>query len=89
MTALALSGYFALLIQRSLSASKVSYHKTSHSVKLTIAAEIQAATKESYHLAYGLTLGLAILPILLHFKLALGLNRENASFALIEFLSLK
>ncbi len=57
-------------------------------MKLTLAAEIQAAIKESYHLAYGLTLGLALLPIMLHFELTLGLNRDNASFVLIEFLSL-
>ncbi|MCA1897618.1 DUF2339 domain-containing protein, partial [Shewanella putrefaciens] len=81
MTALALSGYFALLIQRGVS-------QASHSMKLTLAAEIQAAIKESYHLAYGLTLGLALLPIMLHFELTLGLNRDNASFVLIEFLSL-
>ncbi|WP_173496931.1 DUF2339 domain-containing protein [Shewanella sp. ISTPL2] len=81
MTALALSGYFALLIQRGVS-------QASHSMKLTLAAEIQAAIKESYHLAYGLTLGLALLPIMFHFELTLGLNRDNASFMLIEFLSL-
>lgn len=86
MTALALSGYFALLIQRGLSLRDVS--QASHSMKLTLAAEIQAAIKESYHLAYGLTLGLALLPIMLHFELTLGLNRDNASFVLIEFLSL-
>lgn len=86
MTALALSGYFALLIQRGLSLRDVS--QASHSMKLTLAAEIQAAIKESYHLAYGLTLGLAMLPIMLHFELTLGLNRDNASFVLIEFLSL-
>ncbi|EGT3625079.1 DUF2339 domain-containing protein [Morganella morganii] len=81
MTALALSGYFALLIQRGVS-------QASHSLKLTLVAEIQAAIKESYHLAYGLTLGLALLPIMLHFEITLGLNRDNASFVLIEFLSL-
>ncbi|MCU8074328.1 DUF2339 domain-containing protein [Shewanella sp. SM29] len=81
MTALALSGYFALLIQRGVS-------QASHSMKLTLAAKIQAAIKESYHLAYGLTLGLALLPIMFHFELTLGLNRDNASFMLIEFLSL-
>lgn len=86
MTALALSGYFALLIQRGLSLRNVS--QASHSMKLTLVAEIQAAIKESYHLAYGLTLGLALLPIMLHFELTLGLNRDNASFVLIEFLSL-
>ena len=86
MTALALSGYFALLIQRGLSLRGVS--QASHSMKLTLAAEIQAAIKESYHLAYGLTLGLALLPIMFHFELTLGLNRDNASFMLIEFLSL-
>lgn len=86
MTALALSGYFALLIQKSL--SKRAEGQASHSMKLTLVAEIQAAIKESYHLAYGLTLGLALLPIMLHFELTLGLNRDNASFVLIEFLSL-
>lgn len=86
MTALALSGYFALLIQRGV--SQTSSGHTSHSMKLTLVAEIQAAIKESYHLAYGLTLGLALLPIMLHFELTLGLNRDNASFVLIEFLSL-
>ncbi|MCT7946341.1 DUF2339 domain-containing protein [Shewanella septentrionalis] len=86
MTALALSGYFALLIQKSL--RKRAEGQASHSMKLTPVAEIQAAIKESYHLAYGLTLGLALLPIMLHFELTLGLNRDNASFVLIEFLSL-
>ncbi|MGE6454816.1 DUF2339 domain-containing protein [Shewanella baltica] len=86
MTALALSGYFALLIQRGVSQRPVS--QASHSMKLTLVAEIQAAIKESYHLAYGLTLGLALLPIMLHFEITLGLNRDNASFVLIEFLSL-
>lgn len=86
MTALALSGYFALLIQRGVSQRPVS--QASHSMKLTPVAEIQAAIKESYHLAYGLTLGLALLPIMLHFEITLGLNRDNASFVLIEFLSL-
>ncbi|EHC07777.1 Protein of unknown function DUF2339, transmembrane [Shewanella baltica OS625] len=86
MTALALSGYFALLIQKSL--SKRTEGQASHSMKLTLVAEIQAAIKESYHLAYGLTLGLALLPIMLHFEITLGLNRDNASFVLIEFLSL-
>ena len=86
MTALALSGYFALLIQKSL--SKSAEGQTSRSMKLTLVAEIQAAIKESYHLAYGLTLGLALLPIMLHFEITLGLNRDNASFVLIEFLSL-
>lgn len=86
MTALALSGYFALLIQKSL--SKRAEGQASHSMKLTLVAEIQAAIKESYHLAYGLTLGLTLLPIMLHFELTLGLNRDNASFVLIEFLSL-
>ncbi|KZK67390.1 hypothetical protein A1L58_03435 [Shewanella baltica] len=86
MTALALSGYFALLIQKSL--SKSAEGQASHSMKLTLVAEIQAAIKESYHLAYGLTLGLALLPIMLHFEITLGLNRDNASFVLIEFLSL-
>ncbi|MCS6190246.1 DUF2339 domain-containing protein [Shewanella baltica] len=86
MTALALSGYFALLIQKSL--SKRAKGQASHSMKLTLVAEIQAAIKESYHLAYGLTLGLALLPIMLHFEITLGLNRDNASFVLIEFLSL-
>ncbi|MCS6235806.1 DUF2339 domain-containing protein [Shewanella baltica] len=86
MTALALSGYFALLIQKSL--SKRAEGQASHSMKLTLVAEIQAAIKESYHLAYGLTLGLALLPIMLHFEITLGLNRDNASFVLIEFLSL-
>ncbi|WP_283627909.1 DUF2339 domain-containing protein [Shewanella baltica] len=86
MTALALSGYFALLIQKSL--SKRAEGQASHSMKLILVAEIQAAIKESYHLAYGLTLGLALLPIMLHFELTLGLNRDNASFVLIEFLSL-
>lgn len=81
MTALALSGYFALLIQRGVS-------QAPHSMKLTLVAQIQAAIKESYHLAYGLTLGLALLPIMLHFEITLGLNRDNASFVLIEFLSL-
>ncbi|RBP80373.1 putative membrane protein DUF2339 [Shewanella putrefaciens] len=91
MTALALSGYFALLIQRGLSlrgVSQASVGQTSYSAKFPLAAEIQAAIKESYHLAYGLTLGLALLPIMLHFELTLGLNRDNASFVLIEFLSL-
>ncbi|MCU8004593.1 MULTISPECIES: DUF2339 domain-containing protein [unclassified Shewanella] len=91
MTALALSGYFALLIQRGLSlrgVSQASVGQTSYSAKFPLAAEIQAAIKESYHLAYGLTLGLALLPIMLHFELTLGLNRDNASFMLIEFLSL-
>ncbi|VEF27239.1 Predicted membrane protein [Shewanella baltica] len=86
MTALALSGYFALLIQKSL--SKRAEDQASHSMKITPVAEIQAAIKESYHLAYGLTLGLALLPIMLHFEITLGLNRDNASFVLIEFLSL-
>ncbi|WP_413485744.1 DUF2339 domain-containing protein [Shewanella baltica] len=86
MTALALSGYFALLIQRGVSQRPVS--QASHSMKLILVAEIQAAIKESYHLAYGLTLGLALLPIMLHFEITLGLNRDNASFVLIEFLSL-
>ncbi|MGE6435652.1 DUF2339 domain-containing protein [Shewanella baltica] len=86
MTALALSGYFALLIQKGL--SKRAEGQASHSMKLTLVAEIQAAIKESYHLAYGLTLGLALLPIMLHFEITLGLNRDNASFVLIEFLSL-
>ena len=86
MTALALSGYFALLIQKSL--SKSAEGQTSRSMKLTLVAQIQAAIKESYHLAYGLTLGLALLPIMLHFEITLGLNRDNASFVLIEFLSL-
>lgn len=86
MTALALSGYFALLIQRGLSLRDVS--QALHSMKLTLVAEIQAAIKESYHLAYGLALGLALLPIMLHFELTLGLNRDNGSFVLIEFLSL-
>lgn len=86
MTALALSGYFALLLQRGVSQRPVS--QASHSMKLTPVAEIQAAIKESYHLAYGLTLGLALLPIMLHFEITLGLNRDNASFVLIEFLSL-
>ncbi|MGI2121739.1 DUF2339 domain-containing protein [Shewanella baltica] len=86
MTALALSGYFALLIQRGVSQKPIS--QASHSMKLTLVAEIQAAIKESYHLAYGLTLGLALLPIMLHFEITLGLNRDNASFVLIEFLSL-
>ncbi|MCK7629957.1 DUF2339 domain-containing protein [Shewanella sp. JNE10-2] len=86
MTALALSGYFALLIQRGVSQRSVG--QALHSMKLTLVAEIQAAIKESYHLAYGLTLGLALLPIMLHFELTLGLNRDNASFVLIEFLSL-
>ncbi|ACK47857.1 conserved hypothetical protein [Shewanella baltica OS223] len=86
MTALALSGYFALLIQRGV--SKRAEGQASHSMKLTLVAEIQAAIKESYHLAYGLTLGLALLPIMLHFEITLGLNRDNASFVLIEFLSL-
>lgn len=91
MTALALSGYFALLIQRGLSlrgVSQASVGQTSYSAKFPLAAEIQAAIKESYHLAYGLTLGLALLPIMFHFELTLGLNRDNASFVLIEFLSL-
>lgn len=91
MTALALSGYFALLIQRGLSlrgVSQASVGQASYSAKFPLAAEIQAAIKESYHLAYGLTLGLALLPIMLHFELTLGLNRDNASFVLIEFLSL-
>lgn len=91
MTALALSGYFALLIQRGLSlrgVSQASVGQTSYSAKFPLAAEIQAAIKESYHLAYGLTLGLALLPIMFHFELTLGLNRDNASFMLIEFLSL-
>ncbi|MGI2165467.1 DUF2339 domain-containing protein [Shewanella oncorhynchi] len=91
MTALALSGYFALLIQRGLSLRGVSQRsvgQASYSAKFPLAAEIQAAIKESYHLAYGLTLGLALLPIMLHFELTLGLNRDNASFMLIEFLSL-
>ncbi|MBP6518160.1 DUF2339 domain-containing protein [Shewanella sp.] len=91
MTALALSGYFALLIQRDLSlrgVSQTSVGQASYSAKFPLAAEIQAAIKESYHLAYGLTLGLALLPIMLHFELTLGLNRDNASFVLIEFLSL-
>ncbi|WP_300481048.1 DUF2339 domain-containing protein [Shewanella sp.] len=91
MTALALSGYFALLLQRGVSQRPVSQRpvsQTSHSMKLTPVAEIQAAIKESYHLAYGLTLGLALLPIMLHFEITLGLNRDNASFVLIEFLSL-
>lgn len=91
MTALALSGYFALLIQRGLSLRGVSQRsvgQSSYSAKFPLAAEIQAAIKESYHLAYGLTLGLALLPIMLHFELTLGLNRDNASFVLIEFLSL-
>ncbi|HAY92986.1 DUF2339 domain-containing protein [Shewanella sp.] len=91
MTALALSGYFALLIQRDLSlrgVSQASVGQASYSAKFPLAAEIQAAIKESYHLAYGLTLGLALLPIMLHFELTLGLNRDNASFMLIEFLSL-
>ncbi|MGI2118919.1 DUF2339 domain-containing protein [Shewanella oncorhynchi] len=91
MTALALSGYFALLIQRGLSLrglSQRSVGQASYSAKFPLAAEIQAAIKESYHLAYGLTLGLALLPIMLHFELTLGLNRDNASFVLIEFLSL-
>lgn len=91
MTALALSGYFALLIQRGLSLrglSQRSVGQASYSAKFPLAAEIQAAIKESYHLAYGLTLGLALLPIMFHFKLTLGLNRDNASFMLIEFLSL-
>jgi len=86
MTALALSGYFALLIQRGVSQRPVS--QASHSMKLILVAEIQAAIKESYHLAYGLTLGLALLPIMFHFELTLGLNSDNASFVLIEFLSL-
>lgn len=91
MTALALSGYFALLIQRGLSlrgVSQTSVGQASYSAKFPLAAEIQAAIKESYHLAYGLTLGLALLPIMFHFELTLGLNRDNASFVLIEFLSL-
>ncbi|AVI64906.1 hypothetical protein CKQ84_02855 [Shewanella sp. WE21] len=91
MTALALSGYFALLIQRGLSlrgVSQASVGQASYSAKFPLAAEIQAAIKESYHLAYGLTLGLALLPIMFHFELTLGLNRDNASFMLIEFLSL-
>ncbi|WMB72172.1 DUF2339 domain-containing protein [Shewanella oncorhynchi] len=91
MTALALSGYFALLIQRGLSlrgVSQASVGQASYSAKFPLAAEIQAAIKESYHLAYGLTLGLTLLPIMLHFELTLGLNRDNASFVLIEFLSL-
>lgn len=91
MTALALSGYFALLIQRGLSLrglSQRSVGQASYSAKFPLAAEIQAAIKESYHLAYGLTLGLALLPIMFHFELTLGLNRDNASFMLIEFLSL-
>lgn len=91
MTALALSGYFALLIQRGLSLRGVSQRsvgQSSYSAKFPLAAEIQAAIKESYHLAYGLTLGLALLPIMFHFELTLGLNRDNASFVLIEFLSL-
>ena len=91
MTALALSGYFALLIQRGLSlrgVSQASVGQTSYSAKFPLAAEIQAAIKESYHLAYGLTLGFALLPIMFHFELTLGLNRDNASFMLIEFLSL-
>lgn len=91
MTALALSGYFALLIQRGLSLRGVSQRsvgQASYSAKFPLAAEIQAAIKESYHLAYGLTLGLALLPIMFHFELTLGLNRDNASFMLIEFLSL-
>jgi len=86
MTALALSGYFALLIQRGVSQKPIC--QASHSMKLTLVAEIQAAIKESYHLAYGLTLGLALLPIMLHFEITLGLNRDNASFVFIEFLSL-
>ncbi|MCU8029937.1 DUF2339 domain-containing protein [Shewanella sp. SM73] len=91
MTALALSGYFALLIQRGLSlrgVSQASVGQASYSAKFPLAAEIQAAIKESYHLAYGLALGLALLPIMFHFELTLGLNRDNASFVLIEFLSL-
>ncbi|MGL5025516.1 MAG: DUF2339 domain-containing protein, partial [Shewanella oncorhynchi] len=86
MTALALSGYFALLIQRGLSLRGVSQRsvgQASYSAKFPLAAEIQAAIKESYHLAYGLTLGLALLPIMFHFELTLGLNRDNASFVLI------
>ncbi|MGI2141405.1 DUF2339 domain-containing protein [Shewanella baltica] len=86
MTALALSGYFALLIQKGL--SKSAEGQDSRSMKLNLVTEIQAAIKESYHLAYGLTLGLALLPIMLHFEITLGLNRDNASFVLIEFLSL-
>lgn len=88
MVALALSGYFALLIQRTTNKGAQGQNQVSHSLLFTITTEIKAAIRESYHLAYGLTLGLALFPILLHFEIPFGLNRNNTLFALMEFLSL-
>jgi len=83
MTALALSGYFALLIQR---ASQYSGQKTG--LLAHIASEIQAAVRSSYSLAYGLCLGLALLPIMLHFEISLRLDLNNALLILCEFTAL-
>lgn len=83
MTALALSGYFALLIQRRTKHGSVQTGLIAH-----IAIETQAAVRSSYSLAYGLCLGLALLPILLHFEISLGLDLNNALLILCEFTAL-
>lgn len=83
MTALALCGYFALLIQRR---AKHTGPKTG--LLVHIANEMQAAIRPSYSLAYGLCLGFALLPILLHFEISLRVDLNNALLILCEFTAL-
>lgn len=83
MTALALSGYFALLLQRGANHTGEKTSLFGH-----IASEIQAAVRSSYSLAYGLCLGLALLPILLHFEISLRVDLNNALLILCEFTAL-
>ncbi|ASK70256.1 hypothetical protein CF168_16155 [Shewanella bicestrii] len=83
MTALALSGYFALLIQRRTKHGSVQTGLIAH-----IAIETQAAVRSSYSMAYGLCLGLALLPIMLHFELSLRLDLNNVLLILCELMAL-
>lgn len=83
MTALALSGYFALLIQR-----RAKHTGPKKGLLVHIANEMQAAIRPSYSLAYGLCLGFALLPILLHFEISLRVDLNNALLILCEFTAL-